>query len=726
MRGRTVAFPGTQTDLIPRQPRNLPFISLGPLFMGRNPDLDRLRLALATGQGAAVVGRALHGLGGVGKTRLAVEYALRHETDYSALLFLRADDSATLASNFAALAGTDVLDLPEKEAREDETKIAAVNRWLEAHPPWLLILDNVDDEEAVSAVCRLMTRLNGGHVVVTARASNFPASFRKLELDVLDPEAATEFLLERTRDERALAADDNERAREIARELGGLALGLEQAGAYIAVERIGFARYLALWRESRQQVIDWFDQTLMSYSHDVGLAATWTTSVNRLSPVSRRLLERLAMLAPDPIPDSLLDVTVPSEVSGFDARTARRSLFAYSLATREKGEVGERFLIHRLVQDFARRGMTKAISKQTIRDAVGWISAAFADDPQEVRNWLVLDSVAPHALAVARRADEAKIADFSKHFFDQLAMLAHRIVEGRLIWLMTIERPNSPPRRATIWLRKASSWLGTSIVGIAKPTAQLFDQLAILSFAKARYAEAEQLYCRALAIDELLYGLTHPNVSRDLGNLAFLLQVRSRFEEAERMFRRALQIEKKALGTNHSIVANALGDLARLLKDTNRHAEAEDLFRQALKFKQKLYGEVDPRVVKDLSNLALLLKDTNRAAEAEPLFRQALKIIEVSPKPDQSEVAESCNNLAVVLRDLNLYAEAELFHRRALATDLNLVAALLHSTGRTEEAEPLFRQALAIDESKYGPDHVFVARDVRDLAFILAQDRKIY
>ena len=179
-----------------------------------------------------------------------------------------------------------------------------------AHPTWLMILDNVDDEKAVTAISRLMVRLKGGHVIVTARASNFPPTLRKLELDVLDEDAAAAFLIERTRYDRTSAADDEKQAREIAHELGGLALVLEQAGAYIATERIGFARYLKLWRESREKVIGWFDGDLMNYAHDTGLAATWATSVDRLSPESHRLLDRLAMLGADPIPGYLLEFPI--------------------------------------------------------------------------------------------------------------------------------------------------------------------------------------------------------------------------------------------------------------------------------------------------------------------------------------------------------------------------------------------------------------------------------
>ena len=208
-----------------------------------------------------------------------------------------------------------------------------------------MILDNVDDEKAVAAVGKLMARLKGGHVIVTARAANFPASFRKLELDVLDEDAATQFLLERTAGDRAGGQTTRPQARELAHELGGLALGLEQAGAYIATPA---HRLRALSRScgarSREKVLDWFDPDLDELRPRRGLAATWATSVDRLSPESRRLLDRLAMLAPDPIPDSLLDVAVPGEAADYDAHEgARRPLRLFADHARERrGRLGER------------------------------------------------------------------------------------------------------------------------------------------------------------------------------------------------------------------------------------------------------------------------------------------------------------------------------------------------------------------------------------------------
>jgi tetratricopeptide (TPR) repeat protein len=672
-----------RAERTPRRPKNLPFASLGSLFKGREEALDTLHKALTAEAGAAtaIVGRALHGLGGIGKTRLAVEYALRRESEHSALLFLRADAPAALDTSLAALAGPDMLDLPEKDAREDATKIAAALAWLAAHPGWLTIVDNVDDPEAVAAVDKLLARLSGGKVIVTGRAGNFPASLRKLELGVLDRPASVAFLMERTDADRAKSPDDAKLAQELAGELGGLALGLEQAGAYIATERIGFARYLELWRDKRATVLNWFDPTLMSYNHDVGLAATWATSVDRLTPDARRLLERLAFLAPEPVPDSLLDVAAPGDPEGFDAHAARANLFAYSLASRAAAEAGKTaqdgFAVHRLVQDFARRSMTEERRGEALREALGWVDAAFVGDPQDVRSWPVLDTLVPHGLAVATQANEA---------------------------------------------------------AIPAPTGRLFNELGVLFKAKARYAEAEPLYRRSVVIDEASSGPDHPSVAIHLNNLAGLLRATNRLGEAEPLYRRALAIGEASYGPDHPKVATRLNNLAGLLAATNRLGEAEPLYRRALAIDEASHGPDHPEVATGLNNLAILLLDTSRLGEAELLMRRALAIDEASYGPDHPIVATDLNNLASLLHTTNRLGEAAALFCRALAIDeasygpdhpdvardVNNLAFLLSATNRLGEAEPLYHRALAIFEASYGPDHPHTAKVRANLAALEA------
>lgn len=132
--------------------------------------MERLHTTLArAGAGKAATATALQGLGGVGKSRAAIEYALHHVDDYSTLLFVRADTPERLEAGLAALASHDILDLKEQEAREDPVKISAVLAWLEKHPVWLMIVDNVDDRKAAAAVEKLLPKLFGGRALITGR-----------------------------------------------------------------------------------------------------------------------------------------------------------------------------------------------------------------------------------------------------------------------------------------------------------------------------------------------------------------------------------------------------------------------------------------------------------------------------------------------------------------------------------------------------------------------------
>ena len=278
------------------KPCNLPIQSIGTLFKGREAFLDDLRhrLGVPGGRATAIVNRlAVHGLGGVGKTRAAVEYAWRHADDYTALLFVSAP-SARRAPGQPGQPGRRAGD-DRRRGPRSISNWREVLHWLDAHPGWLLIVDNVDTEEAAREVERLLARLRAGHVLITSRIGNWSAGVEPLELDVLAPADAVAFLLERT-PHRRQKPDDAARAAAIARELDGLALALEQAGAYIDKLRLSFAEYLRRWEAKRPEVLRWHDPRLMQYPASV--AVTWETTFAQLDEPERRLLEVLAWLAP--------------------------------------------------------------------------------------------------------------------------------------------------------------------------------------------------------------------------------------------------------------------------------------------------------------------------------------------------------------------------------------------------------------------------------------------
>ena len=464
------------------KPILLPYPTLGSLFKGRDAFMARLRASLtrADGGAAAIASRAVHGMGGIGKTRAAVEYAWAHRDAYTALILLDAETPDKLQTALAALVGP--LRLAAQATPNETERTEAALDWLNANPGWLLILDNIDTPLALEVAHRLLGRLGGGgHVVLTSRQANFPRGVERLDLDVLSLDDATAFLLEATPARRA-AADDAAEARALAGDLGRLALALEMAAATIEARRLSLTAYRALWQGNRARAVGWARQEITGYHHAV--AETWRTSVDQLTPEGSTLLERIAFLAPEPVPVSLLGVAVPGVSGGPDAHAALDDLATYSLATRDAE--GETFLVHRLVQDVTRRGLVEAgTERQRLTEALGWVNAAFVGDAQDVRSWPVLDPLAPHAEVLAWQADHAAIAE---------------------------------------------------------PTARLMGALDMLFDAKAQHMRAETFSRRALAIDEAKLGADHPTVASRLNNLAVLLRATNRLAEAEPLIGRAVVI----------------------------------------------------------------------------------------------------------------------------------------------------------------------------------------
>ena len=385
-----------------RRPQTLPYASLGSLFKGRQALLDKIESRLGTivehvGVAAPVV--ASVGQGGVGKSRLAIEQTWRQLGRHCAVLFVLADSPAALERNLAGLCNERGLHLSEKALTEQAAQAQAVLNWLAAHPGWLLILDNVDNEAAATAVESLLSQLSGGQVLITTRLRNWSGSVQVLDVDVLAPDDAAAFLLERTEGKRRAAEDDVATALLIGEDLGYLALALEHAGAYISQRRLSFAGYRSEWQQRRAQVLAWNEPRLTQYP--ASLAITWLTSFEQLGEAARTLLRRLAWLSPAPIPESLLELAIAGEAPNpGGAFAALVELEGLSLLNRS-GEVPQ-FVMHRLVQEVTRLQQELAQEPYELEAALAWIDAAFVGVPQDVRSWPVLEPLEPHAKAVAR------------------------------------------------------------------------------------------------------------------------------------------------------------------------------------------------------------------------------------------------------------------------------------------------------------------------------------
>ena len=716
------------------KPISLPFGSLGTLFKGRQEVLAQLRKSLsrsAEGHTTAIVGTALHGMGGVGKTRLAVEYAWQHKDDYSALLFVSAESPQSLRHNLAGLSGPLVLNLSENNLPDEEVRLAATLRWLRERPGWLLILDNVDTPESATAIEDLLTRLHGGQVLITSRLMQWGRSTAPLQLDVLTERDAAAFLLERTQRTRRKLLTDAAEAAELARELGGLALGLEQAAAFIAVHRISLVQYRERWRNQESRVLEWVDQREMKYPRSV--AVTWQTTMEQLGEGETALLRLLSWMAPEPVPlfvlegdaaagvwregVTFLEQASPAVVSVSGQITDALAILSNYSMVRWHVEM-QTVSVHCVLQEILRAGLPEADQKAWLALSLRLLDVARPGDPTDVRSWPRWSLLRPHVASVVQRADQAGIPEPTARLMNDL---------GLLLAAKALHAKAEPLLRRALAIKERGIGAEHPEVAIA------LDNLAQLLQATNRTAEAEPLLRRALAIDERSFGVDHPNVAIRLNNLAQLLRDNNRPAEAEPLMRRVVGIFETSLGEDHPNVASALHNLGELLRDTNRLAEAEPLMRSAVASAERSFGADHPQVATDLNNLAGLLRDTNRLAEAEPLMRRVAGIFEKNLGEDHPDVANALSNLAGLLQLTNRLAEAEPLMRRALAidehsfgadhpnvaTDLNNLAQLLQATNRLAEAEPLMRRALAIAEQCFGSDHPNVAIHLNNLAQLL-------
>ncbi|HEY9419801.1 MAG TPA: TIR domain-containing protein [Thermoanaerobaculia bacterium] len=395
---------------MPGGPRihNLPFPTLGDLLKGRDDELQRLRTNLDTsGHPTAITQtQTIHGLGGIGKTRLAIEYAWRSGDRYDFALFVVADSPEALRLSLVSLARPGLLALPEYEVGAESKALEAVLRWFQEHDRWLLILDNVDDKEAAKAVTEILPFLANGHVLITSRVREWPPNIKRQPLEILTLDEAQRFLLQRTQEDRHLADDDPAQAISLAQELGGLPLALEQAGAYIAHNQMSFAAYLESWRNEREEVLAWYDPTTMQYPASV--AATWQATFHHLSPTAAAILRLTAHLAPEPIPQDmfekgedlvreaveLLCEEIGQKADSGSVKDGIAELATYSMINRK----GTSFTVHRLVREVIRTRISEKRRKDWTEKSLRVVNRFIVLDVDDIRTWLVWKILDLHAL----------------------------------------------------------------------------------------------------------------------------------------------------------------------------------------------------------------------------------------------------------------------------------------------------------------------------------------
>jgi tetratricopeptide (TPR) repeat protein len=595
---------------------NIPY-PRNPFFTGRDNLLAQLTAAVQKAPAALTQPHAISGLGGIGKTQVAVEYAYRSHADYQAVLWVRADTRENIVSDFVTIAG--LLELPEKDEQDQLIAVQAVKKWLRTHSKWLLIFDNADE---LVMLREFLPPMPGGHLLLTTRAQAMGRLAQRVEVEKLEVEVGALFLLRRA---ALLAPDatleqvllsDREAAIELTREMDGLPLAMDQAGAYIEETSCRVGDYLRLYRQQRGALLA--RRGGLVADHPASVSTTWSLSFEQVEQRNRAaadLLRVCAFLHPDAIPEALLAegaihlgpqlaVFATDELAFNEAISA---LHAYSLVRRDLAD--KTLSLHRLVQAVLKDAMSEETQQLWAERVVRAVDAAFPE--VEFSTWQRCQACLPHALACVT------------HLEQQNEMLVE--------------------------------------------AASIFHKAGVYLLERGRYEQAEELVTQAVAIRESVLEPEHVDLSSSLDQLATIYQHRGRYEQAEPLFQRALAIREKTLGPDHPHIANTLHNLASLNRDQGNYKQAEPLYQRALAIFEKTLGPEHPGTATTLYGMAYLSQKQGRNEQAESFYQRALAIYERALPPDHPVIAGILGHYASLLRAMNRPLEVQVLEQRANA-----------------------------------------------------------
>lgn len=617
-------------------------------FTGRDDELSDLQRSLASNEPARRV-QAICGLGGVGKTQLALEYIYRNRNLYKIVWWVNADEPATLSLGYAKLATQLGMKIPEGTSLDDIRH--ALRRKLNERNDWLLIFDNA---AGVDDVKNYLPQDRTGHVIITSRNPNWDSIARPFPLRPMKRVDSVQFLLNRTGQKKPDTA-----VGVLAQALGDLPLAMEQAAACIERTRIDFNGYLKRFETHWAELLG---QVRTSGEYPDSVEMTWEISFRQLqeeAPNSANLLDLLSFLGPDAIPRHLLRTgaaTLPEDLAkvvmdDFTFGEAIASLRNYSLIDDDGRVLG----VHRLVGTLVRDRLHDSEKKMWAEAAVKMVVCAFKFDSQDLTSWERCAELLPHALAAAWHAEANAVAP--------RATISVLDDAGRYL----IKRAQYVEAKGLFEraMALASQFYGEThpqVSALANNLGRVHRQLGNINDAKACFE-------RSMAIDTEVYGEADPHLGAVFNNYGIVLQQSGDLDGARQQFEWALLVYKTAYGEDHAKVASIVNNLGYMLRGSGDLQGGREHFEQALAIAKQNYGDNHPIVGSILVNLGIVQRLGGDLEGAKESLEQALAIHENVNGPSHPHVARACGHLGAVLQDQNALGAARAHYERALQID---------------------------------------------------------
>ncbi|NMF58243.1 tetratricopeptide repeat protein [Pseudanabaena yagii] len=633
-------------------------------FAGRDDDLQEVHKLLQQNHRVAVAA-FVKGMGGIGKSELALQYGLRHLQDYGGGIFwLRANEGnlPTQLQDFV------VVQLGEKmpDGLDSGEKLAGycwarLGKSLKGQ--MLVILDDVKDYAKVEP---FLPPLDGNFRVLATTRLGLGNAMQQYTLDVLELAAAVDLL------RSFLPEADPRRGSEAEIEqlcewLGRLPLAIELVGRYLARKPdLSIAKMqerLEMKKLQQDALTDKQRRALTEMTAKLNVIAAFDLSWQDLSEGAQRLGCLLSLFALAPIDWRWVMDAMGEDEEDLEAWRDDELLNLHLLERTGEGE----YALHQLLREYFQFQLQQHPQWQALRQQV---AVSLLNISKGIGQTITIDQVKeiaptiPHLEILGRELLEHIPNPAEDLVWAFLGIASY--YRGQGLYALSI-----PPLETC--LKETESRLGADHLDVATS----LNNLAELYDSQGKYSEAEPLYVRSLSIKEKQLGADHPSVATSLNNLAGLYYSQGKYSEAEPLLLRSLEIDKRIYGEDHPEIATDLNNLAELYRSQGKYSEAEPLYVRSLSIMEKQLGADHPYVASSLNNLASLYESQGKYSEAEPLYLRSLSIKEKQLGADHPSVANSLNNLA----------------------------GLYESQGKYSEAEPLFLRSLEIFIKVLGQDH---------------------
>jgi len=621
-----------------------------PRFVDRVSQLDLLESKVFAKEQRQKI--AITGLGGMGKTQIALELAFRIRNKYEgcSVFWIPATSPENIQQALVNIGRE--LGILDGSSQNDVRKLMQSHLSQESTGQWLLIIDNIDDVELWDNELKKFLPVSPrGSIVCTTRTRRVAvkiATNNVINVSQMGKEMAMQLLRKSLIQEDLLTGSSD--AMELLDQLTFLPLAIVQAAAYINANEITLSDYLSLLQNQEQDAVELlnedFDDDWRYKDIKNPVTTTWLISFEHILqhyPLAADYLAFMSCILPKDIPLSIL-IPGPSRKQEMEAIG---TLTAYSFVSKRSAD--EALDIHRLVQ-LATRNWLKMKNEWSF-----WTQKAFERLNEilpydDIKKWRVWSDYLPHAIHVA------ELPGYEEEGNRLKLLVRIACCEKELGRYSTAE-----------WAQRKLLSINQSKHGPEDEwTLESTSMLAAILRLQGNYTESEILFRRVMEGREKVLGLDDPSTLISVGNLGALLVQQGRYTEGEAMHRRAIEGKVKVLGPDHLSTLISIVNLGGSLVQQGRYTEGEAMHRRAIEGKVKVLGPDHLSTLISINNLGGLLVQQGKYTEGEAMHRRAIEGKVKVLGPDHLSTLISIDHLAMALRGQGKYTKAEEARRRAI------------------------------------------------------------